>query len=114
VDVQPTIMGEYFFANTEERLLHPKTLDARDVFLWYDKEKGYIQPLLKTVFRAEQWTPLVTTGLCNFGGDDPAGYLAAAEYKSGKGRYIVSAVCLSGRLRENPPAHQLFMAMLKK
>lgn len=113
VDVEPTIMGEYFFANTEERLLRPQALDAKDVFLWYDREKGYIQPLLKTVFRAERWTPLVTTGLCNFGGNDPAGYLAAAELKAGKGRYIVSAVCLSGRLPENPPARQLFLAMLK-
>ena len=93
--------------------MRPQALDAKDVFLWYDREKGYIQPLLKTVFRAERWTPLVTTGLCNFGGNDPAGYLAAAELKAGKGRYIFSAVCLSGRLPENPPARQLFLAMLK-
>jgi hypothetical protein len=110
VEVKHTIMGEYYFANPDATLLRDKQFQPKDFFLWYDKKAGYIQPLLRNVFRAEGWTPLVTTGLCNFAGEDPAGYLAAATLPLGKGKFIFCELTLANRVLENPAA----FAFLKK
>jgi hypothetical protein len=113
VDVQRTIMGDYFFANPAPRLLATGRLAPQDLFLWYDARVGYIQPLLRQVFRAPGWSPLVTTGLTNFSGADPTGYLAAADLRLGRGRFVFSTVSLAGRLRENPAARQLLTECIK-
>jgi hypothetical protein len=110
VEVKHTIMGEYYFANPDASLLKDKQFQPKDFFLWYDKKAGYIQPLLRNVFRAEGWAPLVTTGLCNFAGEDPAGYLAAATLPMGKGKFIFCELTLANRVLENPAA----FAFLKK
>lgn len=110
VEVKKTIMGEYYFANPAAQLLQDKQFKSKDFFMWYDKKADYIQPLLRNVFRAEGWTPVLTTGLCNFGGDDPSGYLAAATYDLGKGRFIFCELTLADRILENPAA----FALLKK
>jgi hypothetical protein len=110
VEVKHTIMGEYYFANPDASLLKDQQFQPKDFFLWYDKKAGYIQPLLNNVFRAEGWSPLVTTGLCNFAGEDPAGYLAAATLPMGKGKFIFCELTLANRVLENPAA----FALLKK
>lgn len=114
VEVQRTIMGDYFFANPAPRLLTTGRVKPQDLFLWYDAKAGYIQPLLRQVFRAPGWSPLVTTGLTNFSGADPTGYLAAADLPLGKGRFIFSTVSLAGRVRENPAARQLLTEYLMR
>jgi hypothetical protein len=114
IDVQRTIMGDYYFANPAPRLLATGRVRPQDIFLWYDAKAGYIQPLLRQVFRAPGWSPLVTTGLTNFSGADPTGYLAAADLPLGKGRFIFSSIALSGRVRENPAARQLLTEFLMK
>jgi len=106
-------MGDYFFANPAPRLLATGRLAPQDLFLWYDARVGYIQPLLRQVFRAPGWSPLVTTGLTNFSGADPTGYLAAADLRLGRGRFVFSTVALAGRLRENPAARQLLTECIK-
>ena len=113
VEVKKTIMGEYYFANPSDLLLKDKQFHNRDFFLWYDKETDCLQPLLRHVFRAPSWEPLVTSGLCNFAGEDPSGYLAAAELKKGKGRYLFCEMSLSGRMRENPAAYNLFKKLIQ-
>jgi hypothetical protein len=80
--------------------------------MWYDKTKGYIQPLLYNVFKANKWTPLITTGLCNFAGEDPAGYLAAASYTYGKGSFVLCEISLANRIKENPTASNLLLKIL--
>ena len=114
VNIQHTIMGEYYFANPAENLLKDKRFNDKDFFLWYDKKAGYIQPLLKNVFRADGWNPLITTGLCNFGGEDPAGYLAAADLQYGKGKFIVCEITLANRIMENPAAYSLFKQLINE
>jgi hypothetical protein len=113
IQIQPTIMGKYFFANPAPSILADKMISSKDIFMWYDKSKGYIQPMLDHVFSAPDWKPLVTTGLCNFGGNDPNGYLAAASYQMGKGTFIVSTLKLAGMMKENPPAHKIFQSLIK-
>lgn len=112
ITVQPTIMGKYFFANPVSSVLLQSNISQKDIFMWYEKHKGYIQPLLDHVFSANGWTPHVTTGLCNFGGDDPYGYLAAASYRMGKGLFIVNSIQLAGMMKENPPAYKLFQSLV--
>jgi hypothetical protein len=65
------------------------------------------------VFRANGWKPLVETGLCNFAGEDPSGYLAAAQLPFGKGKFIINQLRLMKNASVNPPAHHLFKYMLK-
>jgi hypothetical protein len=112
VEVTKTIMGEYYFANPEPRLMSKSGLLDKDLFMWYDRKVGYVQPLLRNVFRAEGWQSLVSTGLCNFGGNDPAGYLAAAQRRSGRGRFVICEVTLAGRIKENPAAQHLLKALV--
>ena len=113
VHIQHTIMGEYYFADVVDDVLKKTDLDNKDIFMWYDKEKGYVQPLLGSVFRANGWKPLVETGLCNFAGEDPSGYLAAAQLPFGKGKFIINQLRLMKNASVNPPAHHLFKYMLK-
>lgn len=112
VEVKKTIMGEYYFADPSSLLLKKNRIDQDDLFLWYDRKLGYIQPLLRNVFRAAGWSPIVTTGLCNFGGDDPSGYLAAADYAYGRGKFVFCELTLAGRIPDNPSALHLLKTML--
>ena len=112
VEVTKTIMGEYYFANPEPRMMKSAQLLDKDLFMWYDRKVGYVQPLLRNVFRAEGWRSLVSTGLCNFGGNDPAGYIAVADRRSGKGRFVICEVTLAGRIKENPAAQHLLKALV--
>ena len=112
VSIKKTIMGNYYFANPTSELLKTGNIQAKDFFMWYDKTKGYIQPLLYNVFKANKWTPLITTGLCNFAGEDPAGYLAAASYTYGKGSFVLCEISLANRIKENPTASNLLLKIL--
>lgn len=112
IEVQHTIMGEYYFVNPGKHLMERSALSSKDLFLWYDQQKGYIQPLLSHVFKADGWKPFITTGLCNFAGEDPSGYMAGASYRWGKGNFVLCEVQLSDRINENPPARELFRAII--
>ena len=78
-----------------------------DFRLWYDPSADHINPLLETCFRAEGWTPILTTGS---GGEtlpspttwSPA--LAAAEKADGAGHWRICQVKLAGRVAANPVA----------
>lgn len=113
ISIQSTIMGSYYFANSTSQLLANSTLQPKDFFMWYDKSKDYIQPILYAVIKAPRWNPIVTTGLCNFAGQDPAGYLAAGSYNFGKGTFIVNAITLAGRIKENPAGVVFLNAIFK-
>lgn len=113
IEVTKTIMGEYYFANPEPAIMRRSGLHDKDLFMWYDRKVGYVQPLLRNVFRAPGWESLVSTGLCNFAGADPSGYLAVAERRSGKGRFVFSEVTLAGRMQENPAAQHLLYSLIR-
>jgi len=113
IHVQHTIMGEYYYADATDDVLKKADLDKKDIFMWYDKKKDYVQPLLGSVFRADGWKPLIETGLCNFAGEDPAGYLAAAELNYGRGKFIINQLRLVQNAGSNPPAYYLLSSMLK-
>ncbi len=78
-----------------------------DFRLWHDPAVDRIAPFLETCFRAEGWTPILTTG--SGGGTLPsptawAPALAAAEKREGLGRWRVCQIALAGRTATNPVA----------
>jgi hypothetical protein len=107
-------MGNYYFANISNEVLTSSTLKPKDFFMWYDKSKDYIQPILYSVIKAPNFKPLATSGLCNFAGEDPAGYLATGSFKFGKGQFIVNTISLAGRIKENPAGIEFLKTILKK
>lgn len=113
-NIQSTIMGNYYFVNLSNEVLASSTLKPKDFFMWYDKSKDYIQPILYSVIKAPKFKPLATTGLCNFAGEDPAGYLATGAFNYGKGQFIVNTIQLSGRIKENPAGIEFLKTILKK
>jgi len=113
-NIQSTIMGNYYFANISNEVLSSSTLKPKDFFMWYDKSKDYIQPILYSVIKAPNFKPLATSGLCNFAGEDPAGYLATGSFKYGKGQFIVNTISLAGRIKENPAGVEFLKTILKK
>jgi hypothetical protein len=112
VNVSKTIMGDYFFAQITPELLKDKRFQSKDFFLWYDQKAGYINPIISNIFKAEGWKPLLTSGLCNWGKEDPSGYSVVGEKRSGKGAYYISEIMLSGRVKENPAGWLLFNRMV--
>jgi hypothetical protein len=112
-NIQSTIMGNYYFANISNEVLASSTLKPKDFFMWYDKSKDYIQPILYSVIKAPKFKPLATSGLCNFGGEDPAGYLATGSFNYGKGQFIVNTINLAGRIKENPAGMEFLKTILK-
>ena len=112
VKVSKTIMGDYFFAQVTPDLLKDKRFHSKDFFLWYDQKTGYINPIVANIFKADGWKPLLTSGLCNWGKEDPSGYSVVGEKKYGKGAYYISEVTLSGRVKENPAGWMLFNRMV--
>jgi hypothetical protein len=75
-----------------------------DFKTWYDPKAGYFRPLLATVFDADGWRPILTSGNGVWGGGAWKEMLAAAEKRSGNGAYIVCQIALAGRTRHNPVA----------
>jgi len=112
VNVSKTIMGDYFFAQITPELLKDKRFHSKDFFLWYDQKAGYINPIISNIFKADGWKPLLTSGLCNWGKEDPSGYSVVGEKWSGKGAYYISEIMLSGRVKENPAGWILFNRMV--
>ncbi len=112
VNVSKTIMGDYFFAQITPELLKDKRFQSKDFFLWYDQKAGYINPIVANIFKADGWKPLLTSGLCNWGKEDPSGYSVVGEKRSGKGTYYISEIMLSGRVKENPAGWLLFNRMV--
>ena len=78
--------------------------EPADFKCWYDQEAGYFRPLVASLFTAEGWCPILTSGNGVWDGSAWEKRFAAAGKISGKGMYIVSQVALAGRTRHNPVA----------
>jgi len=74
-----------------------------DFKFWYHKEMDLVAPFLNTVFVANEWTPIISSGSTNWVGDKGMA-LAVAELNFGKGRFRVCQIQLNNRLQTNPTA----------
>ena len=76
-----------------------------DFKCWYDPEAGWFRPLLGTVFEAEGWIPILTSGNgVSGGGGTWKAKLASAELPAGNGSYIVCQIGLEAWAKHNPIA----------
>jgi hypothetical protein len=74
---------------------------------WYDPAGDRISPLLETCFRAEGWTPILTTGSGGGTLPSPTAWspaLAVAEKRDGTGVWRICQITLAGRIAANPVA----------
>lgn len=109
---EKTNMGQYYFASpvSENPLVSwAKPLDFR---FWYDASKDYVTPFLGVVFKAQGWTPVLTSGNPNWKGDEGQA-LAVADYPYGKGLYRICQIGLQNRLKAEPVANKLFRELIK-
>ena len=103
IKVETCGMGARHFVSRDTD--HPSVAGfwPEDFRHWYDPAGDRISPLLETCFRAEGWTPILTTGNGGWGGEwGPA--LAAAEKRDGHGVWRICQVQLVGRTVTNPVA----------
>ena len=80
IGVENTAMGSYYFASP--KTVHEIVKDNKpmDFKFWYHEEKELVAPFLNTVFVANDWTPIISSGSTNWVGDKGMA-LAVAELK---------------------------------
>jgi hypothetical protein len=113
VRVEECVMRAREFASRASGHQLVDGFDPEDFKCWYDPEAGYFRPLLATVFDAEGWQPILTSGNGVWGGGPWKRMFAAAEKPSGMGSYIVCQVALAGRVRHNPVARMFARSLLR-
>ncbi|MBA7549008.1 hypothetical protein ES705_41476 [subsurface metagenome] len=112
VDIENTIMGQYYFVSPKSG--HPLVKDAQpfDFHFWYNDSKGLVTPFLKSMIKAgPEWSPILKTGKTTW--KYLAGtYSAVAEKKAGKGSYVICQLQLNNRINSNPVAKRFTVKML--
>lgn len=103
IRVENTAMGSYYFASPKTGHDFVKDNKPMDFKFWYHETKDLVAPFLNTVFIADEWTSIVSSGSTNWVGDK-GGALAVAEIKYGKGTFRVCQIQLNNRLQTNPTA----------
>lgn len=107
IKVEACGMGARHFASRDTG--HPLVagFGPEDFRLWHDPAADHINPLLETCFRADGWTPILTTGSGGGTLPSPTSWspaLAAAEKRDGAGVWRLCQVALAGRIATNPVA----------
>jgi len=112
VSVEKTSMGDYYFVSPETGYPMMKRFKPFDFRFWYDGQKQLISPILAYTFRAEGWTPVLSSGDANWLGDKGA-VMAAGELKYGNGFFRVCEVQLPGKTRYNPEAREFLDILVR-
>ncbi len=112
VSLRKTIMGNYYFVSPETGHELVRWAEPDDFRFWYNDEKEVITPFIETVFRAEGWAPILSTGLTSWGSRDNGKYLAVAEKSMGKGKLVICQLQLNHRTNSNPPAKKFICGLL--
>ena len=112
VTVENTAMGSYYFASPTTGHSIVKDNKPMDFKFWYHEEKGLVAPFLNTVFIANDWIPIISSGSTNWVGDK-GNALAVAEINHEKGKFRVCQLQLNNRLSTNPTARIFVERLLK-
>jgi len=110
VSVEKTTMGDYYFVSPTTGHPMMKNFKPFDFNLWYNGQKGFIEPILAYTISAPEWSPILSSGASNWIADKGT-VMAAAELKHGKGVFRICAVQLIDRIQYNPTA-RLFQELL--
>ncbi len=112
IGVENTAMGSYYFASPKTGHTIVEDNKPMDFKFWYHEEKDLVAPFLNTVFVANDWSPIISSGSTNWVGDK-GGALAVAELYYGKGKFRVCQIQLNNRLKTNPTARKFALRLLK-
>lgn len=112
IAVENTAMGSYYFASPTTGHSIVKDNKPMDFKFWYHQEKEMVAPFLNTVFIANNWVPIISSGSTNWVGDK-GDALAVAEMKYGRGKFRVCQLQLNHRLNTNPTARIFVERLLK-
>jgi hypothetical protein len=105
-------MGEYYFVSPTTGHEMVAWAEPMDFKFWYNSEEECVRPFINNVFKAEGWTPILNSGRTSWAGDQGP-YLAAAEKKTGKGRYVICQLQLLNRIKSNPVAKRFFTKLIE-
>jgi hypothetical protein len=111
VSVKKTSMGDYYFVSPTTG--HPlmKNFKPFDFNMWYNGNKGYIEPLLAYTISAPDWVPILSSGASNWVADKGM-VMAAAEMKHGKGVFRICEVQLVDQILFNPTGYGFLQKIL--
>jgi hypothetical protein len=101
--VSPGAMGARHFVSRATG--HPLMdgFEREDFKFWYESATDRPAPILRSIFEAEGWRPILTSGTRTDGGEwHPV--LAVAEKSAGSGSWCVCQLQLAGRIEGNPVA----------
>lgn len=112
IRVENTAMGSYYFASPTTGHSIVKDNKPMDFKFWYHEKKDLVAPFLNTVFVADDWTKIISSGSTNWVGDK-GGAMAVAEINHGKGKFRVCQLQLENRLKTNPTARIFAERLLK-
>ncbi len=113
VNIEKTVMGQYYFVNPESG--HPlvKGFKPFDFKFWYDDSKGLVLPFLSSLVQVKNnWKPILKTGKTTWVDIIGGSYAAAMELKSGKGSYRICQLQLNNRVKPNPTAAMFAIKLL--
>ena len=89
-----------------------KWAGPKDFKFWYNEKERLVTPLIATVMKTTDWTPIITTGLTSWDSRDTGKYLAVAEKRVGKGKYIICQLQLNDKTNANPAAKKFAYGLL--
>ena len=112
VSVYNTIMGNYYFVSPETGHELVKWAEPMDFRFWYHEKKQVVTPFIGTVFKGDDWTPILSSGLTSWDSRDNGTFLAVAEKSSGKGKYVICQLQLNERTNTNPVAKRFAYGLL--
>lgn len=107
-----TVMGNYYFVSPQTGHERVQWAEPMDFKFWFNEQAGVVTPLIGNVLKADGWMPILTTGQTSWGSRDEGPYLAVAEKKSGKGKYVICQLQLNHRVHSNPTAHKFACNLL--
>ena len=113
VSIEKTTMGDYYFVSPGTGHPMMKNFKPFDFSMWYNEEKGYIEPILAYTISAPAWKPILSSGASNWVSDKGT-VMAAAELKYGKGLFRICELKLADRIQYNPSAQLFIEKMIAK
>lgn len=113
VNLYNTIMGNYYFVSPETGHELVRWARPMDFSFWYNEEMQVIAPFIGTVFKADDWTSILSSGLTSWDSRDKGIYQAVAEKRNGKGKYVICQLQLNDRINTNPAAKKFAYELFK-
>ena len=115
IEVMKCGMSEWHFVSIDSGHEMIRKYKENDFKFWYDSTLGYPAPIIGATFTGDDtWIPILKTGNGQWGCDNWAPALAVAERPSGKGKFFVCQLKLTGRTTGNPIAESFARGLMNR